>query len=148
MATYSATGFSADKPLYLPKAGEVAVATATVEITAAALLADTLRFFYLPANCKVVGGRLHGDDIDSGTGVFELDIGVAGNTDQFLDSGALSGAAIAGVKAAGLSIALDGELVDGPVTLSAKTLVIGTVAVAPNAGGTGTVSLVVFYTGV
>ena len=111
------------------------------EIATALSAADTITMFTIPAGTTIVGGRLYGDDIDTGTETLELDVGVAGNTDQFLNSGVLSGDAEAGKPEVGICIELFGELAGGPITFTEATDVIVTVTAAAQAGGTGTLYL-------
>lgn len=119
----------------------------TYEIAAAASAADTITFFTVPAGTTLFGGKLVGDDIDTGTEELELDIGIAGNTDKFLNSGVLTGDAVTGTKPeVGISIDLFGEFKDGPITVTEDTDVIGTYTAAAEAGGTGTITLYMFAT--
>lgn len=112
------------------------------EIATALSAADTVTMFTIPAGTTVHGGWLRGDDIDTGTETLELDVGVSGNTDQFLNSGVIAGDAVAGTKPeAGIAIPLFGELKDGPITFTSDTDVILTVTAAAQAGGTGTLYL-------
>jgi len=117
----------------------------TVEIAAAQSAADTMTMFTIPAGTTVFGGYLIGDDLDTGTEALELDVGVSGNADQFLNSGVVTGDAVAGTKPeVGILLNLFGELKDGPITFTEATDVIVTTVAAANAGGTGTLTLVMF----
>lgn len=112
------------------------------EIATALSAADTVTMFTIPAGTTIHGGWLRGDDIDTGTETLELDVGVSGNTDQFLNSGVITGDAVTGTKPeAGIAIPLFGELKDGPITFTSDTDVIITVTAAAAAGGTGTLYL-------
>jgi hypothetical protein len=124
------------------------VAYGTYEIASALSQNDVIEFCKLPKGAIVVGGWLYGDDIDTGTEAFELDIGTAADPDMLLNSGVISGDVVAEMKAvASISQPLQGLLAsDGPQEMTAETTIIGTVVAAANAGGTGTLSLVVHYT--
>lgn len=117
----------------------------TYEIATALSAADTITMFTVPAGTTLFGGKLVGDDLDTGTEALELDVGIAGNADKFLNSGVISGAAVTGTKPeVGISIDLFGEFKDGPITVTTDTDVIVTVTAAANAGGTGTLSLIMY----
>ncbi len=124
-----------------PQGGKLCVMYGTVEIASAQSTADTVTFFTVPAGTTIHGGKLRGDDIDTGTEAYECDIGDASSSTRFLNSGVLTGDAVTGTKPeAGISIDLFGTLKDGPYTYTSDTNIIGTV-VAPNSGGTGTLTL-------
>ena len=123
------------------------VAWGTYEIASALSAADTVTFFSLPAGATVVMGWLMGDDIDTGTETLEIDVGDSTTPTRFLNSGVLSGDAVTDVKPeVGIQQRLFGTLKDGPYTYSSATDIIGTITAAANAGGTGTVTLMMFYT--
>ena len=125
----------------------VSAAWGTYEIGTALSAADTVTFFSLPAGASVIGGWLLGDDIDTGTETLEIDIGDATTGTRFLNSGVITGDAVVGTKPeVGIMISLFGTLKDGPYTYTSATDIIGTVTAAANAGGTGTVNLVLLYT--
>lgn len=128
-------------------AGACYIATGTYEIAAALSANDVIEFCKLPAGAVVVGGFLMADDIDTGTEAFELDIGTSADTDRFLNSGVLTGDAVTGIKPeTGILYPLGGTLMTGgPQTITAETTVQGTVVAAANAGGTGTVTVTLFY---
>lgn len=128
-------------------AANLNVAWGTYEIATALSADDTITFFELPAGATVVGGYLMGDDLDTGIEALEIDIGDSGDTDRFLNSGVLTGDAVTGIKPeAGIWLPVFGTLKDGPHTYSSATDVIGTVVAAATTGGTGTITLVLFYT--
>lgn len=123
------------------------VAWGTYEIATALSAADTITFFTLPAGTTVLGGRLFGDDLDTGIETLEIDIGDSGDTDRFLNSGVLTGDAVTGTKPeAGIAIDLFGTLKDGPHTYTSATAIIGTITAAAATGGTGTINLMLFCT--
>jgi len=126
----------------------------TYELATAPSAADIIQFCRVPANAVILGGFLYGDDIDTGTETLEIDVGYAANgteaadPDAFLNSGVISGDAFAAgnlSNVAGICYPLFGVLKDGPLTLSAETIITGTITAAAQAGGTGTVSVVVWY---
>ncbi len=123
------------------------VAWGTYEIGTALSAADTVTFFSLPAGATVVGGHLYGDDLDTGTETLEIDVGDADSATRFLNSGVITGDAVTGTKPeAGISVPLFGTLKDGPYTYTSATNIIGTFTAAAATGGTGTISLVMYYT--
>ena len=116
---------------------------ATYEVAAIASAADTITMFTLPAGTTVFGGMLFGDKLDAhATPTLELDVGITGNADKFLNSGVISAAAILDSKPeAAMQINLLGELKDGPITVTTDTDVIITYTAAAATTGTGTVNL-------
>lgn len=115
--------------------------------------ADPVRFCKVPANGLVLGGYLQGKDIDTGTEAFDLDIGwlangvEAADTDGFGNFGVLAGDAITELKPeTGIYFPLGGVLfTTGPQKFSAETVIAGLVNAPANAGGTGILTVVVFY---
>ena len=141
---------SVQKAALAPQGGSNAnlnVAWGTYEIGTALSAADTVTFFELPAGATVVGGWLLADDLDTGTETLEIDVGDASSGTRFLNSGVITGDAVTGIKPeTGIFYPLFGTLKDGPYTYSSATDIIGTITAAANAGGTGTISLVLLYT--
>jgi hypothetical protein len=123
-------------PAFKPMAGQVGCLVSTVEVATKQSLNDTVTFGTLPKGAKVLGGTLYAGDVEAGS-TYELDIGISGNSDKYLDSGAIAAAATP----------LLGELLTaGPVELTAEETIIGTVAAEATGAGLGTITLVVQYT--
>jgi hypothetical protein len=147
MANLNATRYNANP--YKPMQGETAVAWSLIDITTIQAKDDTITWFNLPQDGIVIDGWLRGDDLDTGTETYELDIGNSSDTDKYLDSGVLSGDAVAGTKPeTGIRRQLGGTLITTgfPSALTAEETVIGTVVAAANAGGTGQLGLWMLYT--
>lgn len=147
MANLNSTRYDASP--YKPRQGETAVAWGLMDITAKQSTNDTITWFVLPQDGIVIDGWLRGDDIDDGTETYELDIGNSSDTDKYLDSGVLTGDAVAGTKPeTGIRQQLGGTLITTgfPATLTAEETVIGTVVAAANGTGTGQLGLWMFYT--
>lgn len=115
----------------------------TIEIAAAASASDTINLFTMPAGFTPLFGRMVGDDIDTGTETLEIDIGIAGDTTKYLNSGVITGDTIANEKiTVGISIPLQEELMTvKPTEVTTDTDVIATYTAAANAGGTGTLTV-------
>lgn len=154
MATLSATRAASTFPVFKGVgAGNLCVAYGTYEVATNPTAADIIEFCRVPKGAVVVGGWLMGDDIDTGTEAFDIDIGWAANgtdaadPDGFGNFGVLSGDVITELKpVAGLYNPLQGVLLtSGPQAFAAETVIQGVVNAAANAGGTGTLSLVVLY---
>jgi len=125
-----------------PQCGELLSCWGTCEIATAQSQNDTVTFFTIPAGTTVHGGWVRGDDLDTGTETYQFDIGDASAPARFLDSGVITGDAVAGTKPeVGIAIPLFGTLKDGPYTYTADTSILGKVIAAAHAGGTGTISL-------
>lgn len=156
MTTLSSARAAADFPVFRPGGGQLGVAWGSIEVATIQVATDIMEFCKLPADAIIVGGHLIADDIDTGTEVYELDLGVAGDTAALVNSGVLDGdlqvspnlnSGFAGVPNSRL---FDGLLDAGVVDLGGRigdeVTVIGTVVVAANATGLGTVSVCVYYT--
>ncbi|HEY7823645.1 MAG TPA: hypothetical protein VIG24_12460 [Acidimicrobiia bacterium] len=123
----------------------VPIIGATYEIATALSAADIVTMVRVPANFTIWHGWLMGDDIDTGTETLELDVGIAGNTDKFLNSGVITGDAVTGIKPeTGILYPLFGGGSELPWTPAEATDVIITVTAAAAAGGTGTLSLFLY----
>lgn len=124
-------------------AGTLKVLYGTIEIATALAANDIIKFFTAPIGFTPLFGYLVGDDLDTGTGVIEVDIGIAGATTKYLDSGAIPGTTIANEKiTVGIKVPLQQELMTvKPTAFAAETDIIGTITAAANAGGTGTLTL-------
>lgn len=134
--------------------------TFDTDVTLAAAL--TVTMCHVPAGAVVLGGCVMGADIDTGTEALDFDLGwVTGtaptchagttldatDTDGFGNLGVMSGDAITELKpVASIFAPLQGVLfVEGPITFPAKADITVTVNADANAGGTGTLSVVLYY---
>lgn len=154
MATLTASRAASDFPVMAGNAGQVYSAYGTYEIAAANSIADIIQMCKLPAKAVVLSGWLYGDDLDTGTEELDMDIGWAATADEVADPdgfgnfGVMDGDTISQFKpVAGLLYPLQGVLLaDGPKYFTAPATIQLVVNAAAKAGGTGTVSLVVYYT--
>ncbi|MEN8171420.1 MAG: hypothetical protein ABFS03_00920 [Chloroflexota bacterium] len=126
--------------------GNLKVLMGSITLTAAQSAADTVTFFTAPEGFTPLSGMLIGDDIDTGTETYEFDIGVSGDTTKYLDSGVITGDTIANEKiTVGIKIPLQEDIMlVKPTAFTADTDIIGTVTAAANAGGTGTLTLIMY----
>jgi hypothetical protein len=154
MATFTAARAAANLPVFKGTGGgQLCAAYGTYEIAANPTAADIIEMLRVPKSAVVLGGWLYGDDIDTGTEALDIDIGWAANgvdaadPDGFGNFGVMDGDTIAQFKpVAGLLYPLQGVLLtSGPQAFGAETVIQLVVNVAANAGGTGTISLVVYY---
>lgn len=154
MATLTGSRAAADFPVFQPIGnGLLSVAYGSYTLTANPTAADILKFCKIPAGSVVLGGWIRGTDIDTGTGVLDLDIGWAANGAEAADSdglgnfGALNGTAVANyLPEGGFLLPLHGVLANGPVSFSRETTFQAVFNTPANAGGTGVLTLCVFYT--
>lgn len=167
MATsFTAARAATTKPVYEGKGGgtvQCAYGAATFDgdVTLAADL--TLTVARIPAGATVIGGMVYGPDVDTGTEALDFDIGWttgtaptchagatldATDTDGFGNLGVQSGDVITEWKpVAGIMVPFQGQLlVQGPISFSTEAAITITVNADANAGGTGTLSAVVYYT--
>jgi hypothetical protein len=134
--------------------GNLKIAWGTYTLAANPTAADIIRFCRLPAYATVVGGVFYGADIDTGTETLDIDIGWedngtdAADPDGFGNFGVLSGDVITElIPVAGIWRPLQGVLLTaGPKTFAAETIISGTVVAAAATGGTGVLSVNVYYT--
>ena len=157
MTTFTATRAAATFPVSkFSGSGVLQCAYGTYEVATNPVAADVYEMCRVPAGAVVVGGWLYGDDLDTNaTETLDLDIGWAGNgveaadPDGFGNLGTLTGDAFATgnvALVAGLMIPLQGVLLTtGPQAFSAETVIQLTTITTAGTGGTGTLSLVVYY---
>jgi len=155
MATFTATRALSTAPVSGPAAaGVLQVAWGTYNITAALSQNDIIQFCRVPAGATVVGGYVQAKDIDTGTEAFDFDIGWAANgtdaadADGFGNLGVWTGDAITDLRPeVGIYYPLGNVLfATGPQAFAAETIIQGVCNAAANAGGTGQITVVVFYT--
>jgi hypothetical protein len=155
MATLTAARASANFPVAGHGfGGNLKIAWGTYTLAANPTAADIIRFCRLPAYATVVGGLFYGADIDTGTETLDIDIGWedngtdAADPDGFGNFGVLSGDVITElIPVAGIWRPLQGVLLTaGPKTFAAETIISGTVVAAAATGGTGVLSVNVYYT--
>lgn len=147
MAAHNATQYGSDQPrVGAGPAGDLKCLFGSIEIATAHSAADTINFFTAPKGFTPLFGWLVGDDLDTGTEALEIDIGISGDTTKYLNSGVITGDTAANEKiTVGIKIPLQEDLMlVKPTAFTADTDIIGTVTAAANAGGTGTLTLMMF----
>lgn len=151
--TLTATRGAAGVPLYTPPTNGVGCAYGTYEVAANVEDGDIFELCRLPKGAVVLCGWIIADDLDTGTETLDMDVGWAANgveaadPDGFGNLGVWTGDAVTGVlPEGGIRYPLMGTLKDGPVTFSAETVIQVEANAAAATGGTGTLSVVVFYT--
>lgn len=129
------------------------VAVGVYEIAANVEDGDIFEMCKIPAGAVVVGGHVMGDDLDTGIEALDMDIGWASNgtdaadPDGFGNLGVWTGDAVTGIKPeAGIYYPFAGVLyTGGPKKFAAETTIQIEANVAAATGGTGTVTVVVYY---
>jgi hypothetical protein len=138
-------------------AGVVQCAWGSYTLAANPTANDIIQFCRIPAGATVIGGEFRGEDIDTGTEALDIDIGWPANggtgvgatadPDGFGNFGTLDGDAVNFIRPeASIYYPLNGTLKSGPITFDAETIVQGIVNTAANAGGTGVLWVIVYYT--
>lgn len=156
VSTLAAAQAAGTSPVVRPPAGCTYTEVEAVEVGSAQSATDTIDFFYLPGDAIIVGGYLMADDIDTGTEVYDMDVGwtasggATADPDGLINGGVFSGDELVVGGVAGNFRPINGLLGSaGPISiggdLGGKTLIQGLVNVAANAGGTGTIVLSVTY---
>lgn len=146
MATaYNATQYGATVPrVGSGEFGSLKVVYGSIELGTAVVINDTVNVATMPAGFTPLFGFMQGDDIDTGTESLELDVGITGDTTKYLNSGVVTGDVITGIKTlASIWMPLGEDLFTvKPTKLTADTDLIVKVTAAPNAGGTGTLTVI------
>jgi hypothetical protein len=144
MATYTATEAASGAPAAGHGfAGSLKKAKGSITLTANTVAADVLEFCRVPKGAVILGGRVTGSKVEVSTSgaTFDMDIGTATDPDQFGNFGVWSAAAVAGVKPeVGYWMPLGGTLLaqgGGPQTMTAETVIIGTVVASSTNFTTG-----------
>jgi hypothetical protein len=154
MATYTADQAASTAAVHGPGlGGNVKVAMGTLELGTAIAANDILNMCKVPAGANVFMGWIMGDDLDTGTEVLDMDVGWLINDDEAADPdgfgnlGVITGDVITDLKPeVSIWYPLGGVLRTGGVKLfTAETTISVDVNVSPNAGGTGTLSVIVLY---
>lgn len=168
MATVSSNQYTYAQPAGHGLHMNVKAAFGKYTYSAAPSANDLANLCKLPKNCLVLWGFMATDDIDTGTEALEIDIGFTANgggaatfTDStgttwtnnnsgvaaaagFVDSGVLTGDTVTDLMA-GMNWRPFQGVKTGPMYFSEETVVQAKITAAANAGGTGTVSVCVFY---
>ena len=129
------------------------VATGTFEIATALASGDIIEMCKVPAGAVVVDGKVYGDDIDTGTEALDFDIGWKAtalevtDTDGFGNLGTITGDVITDLKPeVSILYPFGGVLrTAGPKLFTAEATIQIYCNTAANAGGTGTITVVVYY---
>jgi hypothetical protein len=130
------------------------VATGTYEIAANVEDGDIFEMCKIPANAVVVGGYVCSEELDTNaTETLDMDIGWAANgtdaadPDGFGNLGVWTGDTIASyLPAGGLLYPLQGVILTaGPKKFAAETTIQVEANAAAATGGTGTLTVVVYY---
>ena len=125
------------------------------ELTSNLAASTIIQMCKLPAGAVVLGGMIYGPDLDTNaTEELDWDFGWEATADEVADPdgfgnfGVIQGDALAEYKVvAGIMLPLQGVLLTaGPKYFSAPATLSFTVNVDAATGGTGTVSVVVYYT--
>jgi len=125
-------------------AGNLKVLFGSINIATALSAADTINFFTAPKGFTPLFGFLQGADLDTGAETLEIDIGISGTAQKYLNSGVITGDAVTEIKpVAGIWMPLAGTLFTAvPTEFTADTDIIGTITAAAAAGGTGVLTLI------
>lgn len=149
-ATRAKTGFPVGG---VGPATSLHVATGTYEIAANVEDGDIFEMCKVPAGAVVVGGMIYGDDLDTGIETLDMDVGWAANgtesadPDGFGNLGVWTGDAVTDWKpVAGIMYPFQGVLLTaGPQKFTKETTIQIEANAAAATGGTGTVTVVVYF---
>lgn len=149
--TFTGTRASATLPVYKPSgAGDLAVAYGAYTLAEVPEVGDIYTLCRLPKGAIVVGGYMALTDIDTGTETLDIDLGYAANgvdalsAAAYVNSGVLTGDAITDFALTGAANVRQITKTSFPA-LGAETIVQATVNAVAAAGGTGTISCVIYF---
>jgi hypothetical protein len=160
MATVTSTQAADSFPTFKPSgAGLVCAAWGTYEVASNLAAATVIEMCKVPAGAVVIGGEFYADDLDTGTEELDWDIGwfangaEAADTDGLGNMGVLTGDVFAAgnlAAEAGLCYNLASTIgsklrTEGPLKFTRETTFGFTVNTDAATGGTGTVSLIIYY---
>jgi hypothetical protein len=138
MATYNSDKIAANTPLAAHGlGGNLKVAFADVNCTAAPSTSDTINFFDLPPGARVVLAVLESDDMDTnGTPLLTLNVGDAGSATRYFSASTVG-------QAGTLSTAI--ATAGAGYSNTAKTRVTGVAQANAATGTAGHLYLTMFY---
>lgn len=117
--------------------------TAHYTVAAALVVNDVIQMVTVPANATILEIILAATDLDTdGTPAIVLDVGDGDDTDRFIDGSTIGQGG--GVDRLGTGVV--GGVAAVGYTYAAEDTIDVKVAVAPDAGATGTIDLTVLYT--
>lgn len=148
MATVTGSRAAASFPAFKALgSGILCAAYGSYDFAAEPAAADVLELCKVPAGAVILGGYLRMEDLDTDASeTIDVDVGTAADADAFGNFGVQTGDAVAGyLPEGGVLLPLHGTLGNGPVTVSADTVIQVTFVDDPATFTAGTVSLVVHY---
>ena len=152
--TLTSTRAASTFPVFQSHAsGLLCVAYGTYEIAANVEDGDIFEMCKLPAGAVVLDGVIYAEDLDTGTEALDMDIGWAANgteaadPDGFGNLGVWTGDVVAGyLPVAGNRFPFQGTLLTGgPKSFTNETTIQVEANAAAGTGGTGTLTVVVYY---
>lgn len=149
--TFTADRAASTLPVYKNiGAGNVSVAYGTYTLAEVPEVGDIWQLCKLPAGAVVVGGYFAASDIDTGVETLDIDLGWAANgaeaadSDGFANMGVISGDSVVDVTNGVVANMRPLGFTSFPTFTKETTVQAQCVAVAA-AGGTGTISCVIYY---
>jgi len=149
-ATRAASGLPVFKPV---GSGLLCVAWGTYTHATNLAATTTIEYCRVPKGARIVGGYWCATDLDTGTEELDMDIGYAANgvdvadPDAFGNLGVLTGDVSVHLGVASIWIPFQGRIfTEGPVLLSAETVLTAVVNTDAAATGTGQSTMVAYYT--
>jgi hypothetical protein len=148
MATITGTRAASTFPAFKAiGAGILCAAYGSHDFAVEPAAADVLELCKVPAGAVILGGYLRAEDLDADASeTIDMDVGTAADPDAFGNFGVQTGDAVAGyLPEGGVLLPLNGTLGNGPVTVTADTVIQVTFVDDPATLAAGTVTLVVHY---
>jgi hypothetical protein len=148
MATLTSSAAGSAQPAFKAVgSGILCAAYGHVDATTSLATNDVVQLCRVPAGAVILGGFLRMEDLDSNaTETIDIDVGTSADTDAFGNFGVQTGDAVTGyLPEGGVLLPLHGTLKDGPVSVSAETVVQLTVVAGAATAAAGTITCVVHY---
>lgn len=149
MATVTATRAASTFPAYTGLgAGNLCASYGHYDFAAEPAAADVLEICRIPKGAVILGGFIRMHDMDTNaTETLDFDVGTSADTDMLGNFGVNTGDAVAGyLPEGGILLPLHGKLAeDGPITVTAETVIQVTFVDDPATFGQGNVTVVVHY---
>ena len=126
--------------------GDMKVFIGSYQFASITVINDVVHLFTLPVGFTPLGGHLVGDIIDNAIETLEIDIGVVGDAQKYLDSGVITTDAVAEVRATDCiwRPLMEDLATIKPTEITTAVDCIATITAASSTTGTGTLTVVLW----
>lgn len=126
--------------------GDMKVFYGTYEFTSITVINDVVTLFTLPVGFTPLGGHLVGDIVDNAIETLEIDVGVVGDAQKYLDSGVITTDAVTEVRTTDCiwRPLMEDLATVKPTEIATEVDCIATITAAATTTGTGTLTVVLW----